>query len=488
MNFLGDLDSYLGRFPRERLVVTFVNIAFMEIFDRWHSCFKNCSNEALLVVALDKSALDYLEERNIPSVLVAEHSFENFLSKKDFNRHEKQKLSILWRIRWSVFERVISHGIELIHSDSDALWLRNPMSELKSKKFDMITSIGRSWPTNIKEQWGFVLCMGFFALRPTEASRSFTKLVRERLNGGETDDQVSANQIILENKVTWSEHKNGNKETFASSIKLRVLAISDEKVSRKSQGLPCVFHPYLRGNIEQKIHALEHGVHEIRAREGLRLSYYRRNPILKAQETTVDTKERLVFIHIPKTGGTSFQEMFALSGRGHIRAADIPQTKNTHRIAICRNPYSRAVSAFRYLTNRKRLPPHDHEESEYVFAYRNDFKGFVENIIGSMDIYRSIHLIPQNFFILSNNEIAVDEIIPLEDLPKKIWELATRFDKNLTFQHRNRSGHEDSNTYYDDKLRSIVARAYSRDFSLLGYDPTLDANSCLDSKASKINP
>ena len=474
---LVELDSYLKGISRKRLVVTFVNKSYLEIFDRWLSCFKNSYNQELFVVALDNEAFKKLKDLGVESILIELKSFKTFLSTKEFHATERRQLSLLWKVRWTVFQRVISHGVELVHSDADALWLRNPLPALPSSEFDLIASIGRSWPTDIANIWGFVLCMGFFVLRPTEASKNFVNLVLEEIRNVEADDQVTANTILFNHGAIWSNRRNGTLETYIENLNFRVSTIEDGVVSRQDQGQPLVYHPYLKGDIRRKIQILDRGVHEVRAREGLDLSYYRRPPILKMQETTNSANEKLVFIHIPKAGGTSVQEMFSLTGRGHIRAADATKQKNSYTISVCRNPYSRLVSAFHYLTDRARLPRHDHEESKYVDEYRNDFRGFVENLVGSMDIYRSIHLIPQSFFVFAETEIAVDEIIPLERLQEQIQPLIERFGGTSKMRHRNRSEHNDVDTYYDDRVRSIVARTYSLDFALLGYDPLQDANS-----------
>jgi hypothetical protein len=490
---IGELEKFLDGFSSKSLVVTFINISYFPVFERWHSCFRNCCQLRLLVVALDRDADRKLKDLGIESILFQINSFDKFLSTKEFDKEEKNHLSRLWATRWFVFQRIISKGIEVIHSDADAVWLKDPIPRIISESFDMAASIGRRWPRDAAQKWGFVLCMGFFVLRPTKASVQLVQQILDSMPISEQDDQVAINRILLDAGATWRRLANKDYRADIKRLNVSVTAIDGDFVSRESNGTPIVFHPYLRGNISQKLSQLDSGIHEIRSREGLRLSYYRRHPIPKMTDKSasfasgcrsfLDFKDsashtrRLLFIHIPKAGGTSVQEMLPLTGRGHIRVGDIPDAGGAYTFTVCRNPYSRLVSAFHYLTDRLNLPKHDHIESEYVAQYANDFPGFVADLIGAVDIYRSIHLIPQDFFVCTESKVAVDEIIPLENLPDGIQSIIHRFGGNFRLEHINRSTHEDTNSYYDERTRAIVSRTYARDFEVFGYDPLLDAES-----------
>ena len=481
------LDTFINGYKETSLVLTFVNSPYLPIFDRWHACFRRCCDKSLLVIALDEHAHDTLKKRNINSVLLSLEGFDAFLSTKQFGNREMKLLSSLWGLRVMVFKRLIDKGIDFIHSDADAFWLDNPLPELQRYDHDLIASIGYGSPKSIVEQWGFVLCMGFFILRSTPSSKRLLDQFVAMMKEDGADDQITMNTLLLDHGVTWRDTDDGGHEAELTEFGVRLLAVSDKLISRVAVGTVKVFHPYLQGDLPEKLSKIDAGIREIRKNSGLKLSYGRRNPIAKTGRSKFPFIHRkqeifgltvpigltrdLFFVHIPKTGGTSIQELFSFPGRGHLRAVDSNLQRKAYSFAVIRNPYSRLVSAFHYLTDRKNLPKHDHKESAYVAAYGADFKRFVHELVACHDIYRSVHLIPQTFFICYGDKVMVNKLIALERLSEDLAPICRRFGVENLPPKENQSRHGSIESYYDEDTRKIVARAYEEDFRILNYDP-----------------
>ena len=57
------------------------------------------------------------------------------------------------------------NNIDFVHSDADAVWLKNPLISFGKTAFDLLASQGTIWPLDVFEQWRFVLCCGFLGSR-----------------------------------------------------------------------------------------------------------------------------------------------------------------------------------------------------------------------------------------------------------------------------------------------------------------------------------
>jgi chondroitin 4-sulfotransferase 11 len=493
---LSVLDDFLSACQSRSLVVVFVNSPYLPVFERWLTCFRAHCATNLLVVALDEQAHEEVVRRGVSSIHVPLDDFAEFLSIKRYSPREVANLQALWHLRLLVFQRIIEKGIELVHSDADALWIRNPLPVLASLRHDFIASVGLGHPQAITKEWGFAICMGFFILRSTPAAKQLLRRLLHLMEEKHPDDQTALNFLVKELGVRWTRTPDGAHESRIEDLDLTIRTVSWDLVSRRPRKGVLVYHPFLKGGIQEKIRTLDTGWHELMALSGLEQSYARRNPVPKTRTSRwpfvkvnrvrgvplPHLTRRVLFIHVPKAGGTSTQQALALRGRGHMRIMDVERRHRYFSFSVVRNPYSRLVSAFQYLTCRETLPVWDHEESDYVYRYRGDFKRFVREVVALLDIYRSIHLLPQTFFLCDGDSVVVDRLIALEDLDRDLAPISRRVGGARRLSRSNASQRDDIETYYDAETRAIVARVYEKDFRLLGYDPCggLEAPPALD--------
>jgi len=219
--------------------------------------------------------------------------------------------------------------------------------------------------------------------------------------------------------------------------------------------------------------------------------------------------QEICFVHVPKTGGNSLlvdsvaalgtpeiavegpnfvtyrvveRPDLALTHIGHNARIQnymtIAQYKKQHpdcfAFAFARNPYDRLVSAFHYL-NKGGMNTEDWREGiEYLSRYRGDFRRFVLDAFGGPEppkIFRQMHLRPQVHWLCDETgRVVVDCLGHFESMHSTYEELGRRVGITLPVpSHVNKSQHAGYESYYDETLRSLVARAYRDDFERLGY-------------------
>ena len=116
----------------------------------------------------------------------------------------------LWVQRIRVFSALAAAGEEFIHSDIDAMWIRNPLQagSARDSAEDLLFSQGTVWPPDIHDQWGFVLCCGWFWAKPSAAAQRFFEALETDVQRT-GDDQVSVNRLLAAQQVRWSHSRQG---------------------------------------------------------------------------------------------------------------------------------------------------------------------------------------------------------------------------------------------------------------------------------------
>ena len=117
-------------------------------------------------------------------------------------------LGDLWYRRALVFEFLSGNGTDFIHSDADAVWLRDPRPFcFADGSLDLVFSQGTNYPAEIWRRWGFVLCCGLFAVRANPNTAAFFTALRalvERI----PDDQVAVNALLEQHGTAWETDGN----------------------------------------------------------------------------------------------------------------------------------------------------------------------------------------------------------------------------------------------------------------------------------------
>jgi len=101
-------------------------------------------------------------------------------------------LQHVWLFRLRVLERLLHKGTDVLLSDADAVWLRNPLDFLGSG--DIVASRG-ILPIPMAAQLGATVCMGWAFFRGTPAVARFVG--SEVLARYVDDDQVAVNDALV---------------------------------------------------------------------------------------------------------------------------------------------------------------------------------------------------------------------------------------------------------------------------------------------------
>lgn len=176
-----------GRLGVGGVVIAFADWRYRAVLMNWLVALDLLGITNYLVISLDPTLHDFLVARGLPSVPAQWDG----------------SLPSLWQYRVQVFSALCSSGTDFIHSDVDAVWLRDPLAtHFLPLEQDLVITQGTVWPPDVHQRFGFVLCCGLFRLRATDRSRALLRdLAADVLRSG--DDQLSLNRLIAMRAPQW---------------------------------------------------------------------------------------------------------------------------------------------------------------------------------------------------------------------------------------------------------------------------------------------
>ncbi|HEX8639917.1 MAG TPA: sulfotransferase family 2 domain-containing protein [Allosphingosinicella sp.] len=189
----------------------------------------------------------------------------------------------------------------------------------------------------------------------------------------------------------------------------------------------------------------------------------------------------IVFIHVPKAAGTSFNH--ALYGRfiGHPRAMDVARwapkaVQALPSFSVTRNPWDRLVSAYRFARAGGGLG----EKRAGMWRARHyqvpefaTFERFVREWLAPRDVTRLDGVFqPQTLFLCDRSGTPLlDHIGRLEDLEPTYAFIARHRAPIPRLEKTNRSGDSvDYRRFYTPELVRLVGNIYRGDVERFGYD------------------
>ena len=187
---------------------------------------------------------------------------------------------------------------------------------------------------------------------------------------------------------------------------------------------------------------------------------------------------KCIFIHVPKSAGTSVSK--AIYGRtlGHYSAAEISNAfpdlyKNSFTFGFVRNPWDRVLSAYSFAKLGRTSVMGVRNPEQYKIEEFSTFERFVCEWLPNQNLEKVDFIFRQQSDYLCDREgeIAVDKVGFVETLDLDLGEIARRLNKKIDVVRENstRGADDKYRDYYSIEMRDIVACLYSKDIENFGY-------------------
>ena len=237
-------------------VVTFCNADYVKLAVPWVRNLERTGVRDYVVAATDEIAQAGLAKQGVNTRL-ANGVFG------------KGRRAFAFASRLNVIHQYLKDGVDVVHSDLDAIWKRNILPQLDDPEVDLYISQGTVEPQEHFEKHGFVLCCGFYYAKSNERVVDFftalLKFINERR---ERNDQLALNLLLLDTEwqldatekrstgLSWFE---ANVAGYNKAFNLRLSLISMSKVQRiliDQEG--AVYHPISgsKKKVQHKINRL----------------------------------------------------------------------------------------------------------------------------------------------------------------------------------------------------------------------------------------
>ena len=209
-----DISEYVqGLVINDTIILTYASYGYRANLINWIVSLTRLEITNFAIVCLDKELDEFLSARNLPCYQLWKYGDTDFgmqhkrsgsaagLSSrsKRGGKLSLNKVKQLWTIRLGHLRRLLQSGVSVIFSDTDAIWIQNPMKSgiLSASMGDIVASRGQ-FPWTVSEAWGATICMGLAYFRSTT---NVIKIVRraEMSSKRTGDDQVSINMAIFDN-------------------------------------------------------------------------------------------------------------------------------------------------------------------------------------------------------------------------------------------------------------------------------------------------
>lgn len=205
-----------------------------------------------------------------------------------------------------------------------------------------------------------------------------------------------------------------------------------------------------------------------------------RIPRFLRQGKAVGNRARAVFVHIPKAAGGSIRHFCYRNDirvAGHDtrdasfqRAFEIDGHADLFSFTFVRNPFQRAMSAFRFLVEGGIVEGDKVDSEKFVSKYDGDFEKFVLSEFEAGDVLSQIHFRPQSYWVCDGaGNLCVDFVGRYETLARDFGKITRLFgDPKYQLPVRNRSP-DSVMLSMTPRVEAVLRSCYRKDFELFGY-------------------
>jgi hypothetical protein len=205
-------------------------------------------------------------------------------------------------------------------------------------------------------------------------------------------------------------------------------------------------------------------------------------------------KDGILFVHIPRTGGTHFEKLLGFEGHNYpprcgsaayganreeimgwdknlkimlthatyeemIKHSLVSLNEKLTNVSIVRNPYHRTVSLFNYFGGHEKW---------------GNFKSFLKILKEDLSLTKYFYL-PQYKYLTYKGEVAIENLIKFEnyilDAEKFKSKYGLRLNVTFNTEMQIKKSKNNLNKFYNHKNNlSEVEEIYQKDFELFGYN------------------
>tara|TARA_R100000005_G_C4943197_1_gene166840 strand:- start:383 stop:952 length:570 start_codon:yes stop_codon:yes gene_type:complete len=182
---------------------------------------------------------------------------------------------------------------------------------------------------------------------------------------------------------------------------------------------------------------------------------------------------KYLFVHIPKSGGTSIKRILTNDFKtGHIPAKTYWEKGDHHSLvtsfSIVRNPFDRLVSSYFHLKK-------EDKKLNRVTTKEDTFKSWFHNVFSNYPLttkhYSWIYTLPQHYWITYKDKIVIENILKIENLDEDVKKFSSKYNLNLptAIPRLNKTSHSHYSTYYDKEMIKVVEKVYENDLVQFDY-------------------
>tara|TARA_R100001594_G_scaffold62347_2_gene96635 strand:- start:77 stop:673 length:597 start_codon:yes stop_codon:yes gene_type:complete len=195
----------------------------------------------------------------------------------------------------------------------------------------------------------------------------------------------------------------------------------------------------------------------------------------------ISDTHKIIFIHIPKNGGTSIAQYLEMENVGHYHFSHYTQYpekwKNYKKIAISRNPWDRFVSCYEYGRMEKSF--YHSTEGESIYGRHPDY-----DLLKTLSFDECVRTAKSSPHLLKHQgwrtqlswisdekgDIKVDHIFKLENIDDEKTGLLNIIGNKNQIPKVNPSTRKNYKEYYNEETKNIIREIYKEDITKLGYE------------------
>ena len=197
-------------------------------------------------------------------------------------------------------------------------------------------------------------------------------------------------------------------------------------------------------------------------------------------------KHKFIFIHIPKTGGTSIESVFNAKAAykdiqfKHYTLCEYNNLRGDHhdyfKFSFIRNPWDMTISMYRYLWYKTTGYGPTWRENHKQFS-KLTFEEWVKHPAFKFPTIKSMHVnshLSGEYGTFSSwltcDQSTVNFVGRFENLQQDFNIICDKIGiPQQQLPHTNKTKHKHYTEYYDEETREIVAKKYAKDIEYFGY-------------------